>query len=118
MTLETLAGINTIDGFAVCHRMANEVVCVANPDHYVDVNSHENSVKFFIQNGPIEEKGINGCQVDTMVETALLIIQGLNKKFPCRENSLAITKLQEALHWLRERKADRVKRGVEGHNKT
>jgi hypothetical protein len=40
----------------------------------------------------------------------------LNGKFPCRENSIAITKLEEALMWLNKRTADRVKRGVEGKN--
>ncbi len=35
-------------------------------------------------------------------------------KFLCRENSIAITKLQEALMWLEARTADRVKRSVEG----
>ena len=38
----------------------------------------------------------------------------LNSKFPCRENSLAITKLDESLLWLNKRTADRLKRGVEG----
>ena len=37
----------------------------------------------------------------------------MDGKFRCRENSLAITKLEEALMWLEKRTADRVKRGVE-----
>lgn len=41
----------------------------------------------------------------------------LNGKFPCRENSLAITRLQEALFWLEERTRGRVDRGVEGQCK-
>jgi hypothetical protein len=35
-------------------------------------------------------------------------------KFRCRENSLAITKLEEALMWLEKRTADRIARKVEG----
>ena len=35
-------------------------------------------------------------------------------KFACRENALAITKLQEALHWLEHRTKSREARGVEG----
>ena len=35
-------------------------------------------------------------------------------KFKCRENSLAITKLQEALHWMVHRTLDREQRTVEG----
>jgi hypothetical protein len=34
----------------------------------------------------------------------------------CRENALAITKLEEALHWLRARFVDRELRGVLGTN--
>ncbi|RKX26660.1 MAG: hypothetical protein DRP46_10610 [Candidatus Zixiibacteriota bacterium] len=71
---------------------------------------------FQIQRGPIKENGINGCQVDTMIATAKKIIEGFNKKIPCRENSITITKLDEALLWLRNRKAERESRGVEGRN--
>lgn len=42
----------------------------------------------------------------------------LNAKFPCRENALAITKLEETLMWLEKRTADRQARGVEGRAET
>lgn len=38
----------------------------------------------------------------------------LQKKFPCRENAIAITHLETALLWLNKRTADRIKRNVEG----
>lgn len=44
-------------------------------------------------------------------------MQFLQKNFPCRENALVITKLQEALMWLKERTRDREARGVEGKHK-
>jgi hypothetical protein len=34
--------------------------------------------------------------------------------FSCRENALALTKMEEALHWLNARTRDRMERGVEG----
>jgi hypothetical protein len=37
--------------------------------------------------------------------------------FACRENALALTKLEEALHWLDHRTKDRQRRGVEGTSK-
>ena len=37
-----------------------------------------------------------------------------DSEFKCRENAVAITKLQEALMWLRKRTEDREARGVEG----
>ena len=38
----------------------------------------------------------------------------LKSKFPCRENAIVITKLEESLMWLNKRTEDRVKRNVEG----
>jgi predicted deacetylase len=37
-------------------------------------------------------------------------------EFACRENALAITKLEEAMLWLRKRTMGREQRGVEGTN--
>ena len=81
------------------------------------VDHDVNMISFRIQNGPVKEVGVNGCQVDTVIEAAKLIIEGLNKNFPCRENAMAITKLDEALLCLIMRKIDRDLRGVEGFNK-
>jgi hypothetical protein len=80
------------------------------------VSVDSDQVTFVGQRGPIKEVGVNGCQIDDIVEFARRTIEVFNKKFPCRENSLAITKLQEAEMWLRERKRDREDRGVEGTN--
>lgn len=38
----------------------------------------------------------------------------LNGKFPCRENSIALTHIETALLWLNKRTADRIARNVEG----
>lgn len=84
------------------------------PHNFIYVRNDVNSLAFTLQNGPIGEVGVNGCQVDTIVEAAKVILEGLNKEFPCRENACAITKLDEALHWLEARKRNRVARGVEG----
>lgn len=47
---------------------------------------------------------------------AMLIdrLRFLGEKLPCRENSIAVTKIEEALLWLNKRTADRKARGVEG----
>ena len=42
------------------------------------------------------------------------MIEELNKKFPCRENAVTITKLDEALMWQEKRTKDREARKVEG----
>lgn len=134
MALETLAGVNKIGGFDVVDmnklqekhpemfRPDNSMIYhlfeeKIRPFNFVYVRHDVNSISFTIQNGAIKENGINGCQVDTMIEAAKLIIEKLNEKFPCRENSLAITHLDEALLWLMKRKMNREARGVEGLNK-
>ena len=38
----------------------------------------------------------------------------LQAKFPCRENAIVLTKLEESLMWLNKRTNDRKARGVEG----
>jgi hypothetical protein len=134
MALETLKGVTEIGGFSVVvmddlrekhPEKFNESGAMdykwfekdVRPHNFVYVRNDVNSIAFTIQNGPVKEVGVNGCQVDTLIEAAKKIIEGLNTKFPCRENSCAITKLDEALHWLEARKRNREKRGVEGENK-
>ena len=114
MALETLRGVKEIDGFDVAEL---EDFADERPKEFIVVNHVNNGISFKIQDGPIKEKFLNGCQVDTMVATCIKILEGLNKKAPCRENSIAITKLQESYMWLKERKRDREARGVEGTSK-
>ena len=56
----------------------------------------------------------NGTTLEEMLRVSIERLTDLNGRFPCRENSIAITKMQEALMWLNERTKDRVARGVEG----
>lgn len=67
------------------------------------------------QNGPVKEFGINGISNEALlaiVEDRLLGFQ--SGPFACRENAVALTKLQEAIMWLQKRTRDRMARGVEG----
>lgn len=59
----------------------------------------------------------SGCQAVDILEYVKNLFQSLNEDFACRENSLTITKIEEALHWQEARKKDRTKRGVEGYMK-
>lgn len=83
----------------------------------ITVNQIDNVVSFKIQNGPIKEAGKNGCQLTELIGVAKHMIEELNKKFPCRENSMTITKLDEALMWQKKRTDDRIAREVEGLSK-
>ena len=59
----------------------------------------------------------NGTTLEEMLRVTIERLKDLNERFSCRENSLAITKCQEALFWLNERTRDRIKRNVEGTHK-
>jgi hypothetical protein len=57
----------------------------------------------------------NGAFVEEVIAAAIGRLEHYNStRFRCRENSLAITKLEEAVHWLQHRTADREARDVEG----
>ncbi|MEW9575481.1 hypothetical protein U9K47_08460 [Bacillus toyonensis] len=73
------------------------------------------NIKF--QEGPIPENGVNGAQIEDVIDALVDRLQGFQKGgYPCRENSLAITKLEEARLWLNERTRKRQVQGVEGKN--
>lgn len=86
------------------------------PNKFIYVRHDKNSISFTIQNGPIKENGVNGCQVLTLIQTAEKIIEELDNKFPCRENSKTLLHLRQAIEAQEERTANREKRGVEGKN--
>lgn len=56
----------------------------------------------------------DGTTNEEVLEVLIDRLQHLQSKFPCRENAIVITKLEESLMWLNKRTADRLKRGVEG----
>lgn len=69
------------------------------------------------QNGPILEARVNGISNEALlaiVEDRLIGFQAGD--FACRENAVALTKIQEAMMWLQKRTRDRMARGVEGTN--
>lgn len=82
-----------------------------------DVKGVAPVVKFTIQSDPIGEVGVNGCQALDMLEYTKCLFKSLNDAFPCRENALTITKIEEAIHWQEARTKDRLQRKVEGQNK-
>ena len=57
----------------------------------------------------------NGLTVEALLAVVIDRMQTYQKsQFSCRENSLAITKLEEAKLWLLSRTLERKQRGVEG----
>lgn len=71
------------------------------------------------QDGPLgrgeDRKEPNGAFVEGVISAAIQRLEFFqNSKFKSRHNALAITKLEEALHWLNARTQDREVRQVEG----
>lgn len=75
-------------------------------------------IQIQLQDGPIKENGVNGCQIDDVIvycrDKIVEFNTKENGKFACRENSVAITKLDDALISLQRRTENREARVVEG----
>lgn len=70
------------------------------------------------QNGPIAEAGVNGVTQEALLAIIVDRLQSFQKgPYSCRENALALTKIEEAQHWLLSRTKARMARGVEGTHK-
>jgi hypothetical protein len=92
---------NTPHNFQVCK-------VVGTPEDIVLANIH-------FQEGPIKECGVNGVCNEDLIAMVICRLEHFQKSpYSCRENALAITKLEEALLWLRKRTIGRENRGVEG----
>src|SRR3990167_1239875 len=71
------------------------------------------------QNGPLgrgeDRKAPNGAFVDGVLGAAQERLEYYQtSKFKCRENAIAITKIEEARHWLNHRTQRREAQNVEG----
>lgn len=83
---------------------------------------HGVGIEIHWQNGPLgrgnDRIAPNGAFVETVISAVIQRIEyyqtATDGKFKCRENALAITKLEEALLWLNKRTIDRENRQVEG----
>lgn len=81
-------------------------------------DQHGTATFILFQNGPINEVGVNGITQEVLLAICIDRLEHFQSgPFACRENALALTKLQEAQMWLQKRTRDRMARGVEGTHK-
>lgn len=80
---------------------------------YIKTNGLK-SLEASFQEGAIKEVGYNGVQWTELLHVCIGILSKLNSTISCRENSITLTKLEEALMWQNKRTENRIKRGVEG----
>jgi hypothetical protein len=78
-------------------------------------NLGDEAIKIKFQKGPIPENGVNGLQIEDLLEIAKHRLECFQEgPFPCEENSLALNSIEGALAYLNQRTIGRRKRGVEG----
>lgn len=112
MNKQTFSIIATDDNFTV---QSDE----SYPGHFYIIESTGHAIKQEIefQRGPVKEVGYNGITSEHLLAILIDRLKVLNQgKYACRENSIALTKLEEALMWLNKRTENRKARGIEGTN--
>ena len=83
-----------------------------------DIPGHYNGLVLLFQNGPIPEAGVNGVTQEALLAIVADRLRSFQAgPYACRENALALTKIEEAQHWLHSRTRARMARGVEGTHK-
>ena len=97
---------------------------VLQPGHcyYLDGFENEDNIQTlqFIHKRPVSEESpemetvSDGTTNEEILRVLIDRMQFLQGKFPCRENAIVITKLEESLMWLEKRTNDRIVRKVEG----
>lgn len=86
----------------------------ANHEYRVDT---EKSVicRISFQNGPIAENGVNGVTQEVLLSIVADRLRSFQAgPYACRDNAVALTKVEEAMMWLQRRTLERMRRGVEG----
>lgn len=77
-----------------------------------EASKFQQSITF--QRGPVCD-GVNGITNEVLLAIVVDRLRAFQAgPYTCRENSLALTKLEEAQHWLLSRTRARMARGVEG----
>lgn len=91
-----------------------------NANHHYDIEAVASGVVLGVvsfQDGPIKEVGVNGVMNEDLIAIVIDRMRGFQSgEYACRDNEIALTKLEEALMWLRNRTNEREARGVEGTN--
>lgn len=109
------------------HGLADSILVQSdNPDPNAGGAPHEYTAKMDglqvasiqFQHGPRNVAGSTPGILDTVL--VAIVMDRLRHfqagPFPSRQNALALTKLEEALHWMHDRAHERARRGVLGQN--
>jgi len=124
MALEVLKGVEDIGGFRVVDMGAikEKHPEMFRPDgsmiyhlfdqnirpyNFIYVRHDVNSISFNLQNGPVKEVGINGCQIVTLIDAAKVLIEKHNEKHPHMYNISSMHYLDQAIRYQELRTQER-----------
>ncbi len=118
MALEVLKGVEEIGGFKIVRvkppEMSWDDFDKTRDEFPINITERMNTISFRIQNGPVKEVGVNGCQIVTLIEAARVLIEKHNEKFPSMHNISAMHHLELAIFSQERRAQSRGSQGVEG----
>ena len=131
MIIADARDIHHVDAWYLSQKQESDMNNFKNCNSFNDVDSNGNPTGGFVkgtgldidwQNGPLgrdkDRIRPNGAFVETVIAAAKQRLEfyqdASNGKFACRENAVAIAKLEEAMMWLDKRTKDREERQVEG----
>lgn len=87
--------------------------CRYNPS--VNLADYAEVEVILFQNGPINERGVNGITQEVLLAIVADRLRSFQKgPYACKANACALTHIEEAMHWLQQRTLERMRRGVEG----
>jgi hypothetical protein len=70
-------------------------------DYRIRVDGVNHKIKF--QSGDASNVGLNGVTENSLLAILIDRLRSLQAISPCRENAIALTKMEEANHWLRDK---------------
>ena len=114
LTSHKVNGLNEALDIAVLDEPGQGNAC----HKYQIANDGEVECYIEFQNGPIGDVGVNGISNESLLAVVEDRLHGFQSgPYACRDNAVALTKIQEAMMWLQKRTRDRLARGVEGTHK-
>jgi hypothetical protein len=87
-------------------------------EYPICIDHEKDMISFKMLTKPASEGGdLRNCQLTSLIATGMHILEYLDNKFPCIENSVTLKHLKLALEAQEERTRNRINRNVEGENK-
>jgi len=110
MSLKALMGVKYINGNKVKHTSRYSK---ANSKEFIKVDQNFSTLTFKLQSEPIREIGVDGCNVEDVIEIARILVANLPGKGH-KTTVMATVRLGEAIGFLEQYRAERVDEGKEG----